>query len=98
VLMAALERTLGPIPLVHSDELGIPACAKGAYVAALLGFLTWHGIPANVPAATGSEGPRLLGSITPGRTPIRLPEPATVPLSGLRVHAQEPLRAAATLP
>jgi anhydro-N-acetylmuramic acid kinase len=98
VLMAALARTLGPTPLVVSDELGIPAGAKGAYVAALLGFLTWHGIPANSPAATGADGPRLLGSITPGRTPIRLPEPATEPLTGLRVRAKEPLRAGARRP
>ncbi|MEU4803491.1 anhydro-N-acetylmuramic acid kinase [Actinosynnema sp. NPDC023587] len=73
------------VDLRTSDEYGLPADGKEAYLAALLGFLTWHGLPANVPAATGAAGPRLLGSITPGRTPLRLPDPADVPVTGLRV-------------
>ena len=32
---------------------------------ALLGYLTIHGQPGNLSAATGAEGPRVLGSITP---------------------------------
>jgi anhydro-N-acetylmuramic acid kinase len=51
----------------------------------LLGFLTWHGIPANVPSATGARGPRLLGSITPGSGALRLPEPTTTTVTRLRV-------------
>jgi anhydro-N-acetylmuramic acid kinase len=84
-LMAALTRRLAPATLVTSDDVGLPADAKEAYLTALLGFLTWSGAPANRPAATGARGPRLLGSITPGKTPLRLPEPATTEVTRLRV-------------
>ncbi|MBB5955509.1 anhydro-N-acetylmuramic acid kinase [Saccharothrix tamanrassetensis] len=82
VLVDSLRKKVN---LRGSDELGLPADGKEAYLAALLGFLTWHGLPANVPAATGASGPRLLGSITPGRGPLRLPDPADTPVTGLRV-------------
>ena len=45
-LMAALRRRLDGVRVVVSDELGIPADAKEAVMWALLGFLTWHGVPA----------------------------------------------------
>ncbi|MEV4318418.1 anhydro-N-acetylmuramic acid kinase [Actinocrispum sp. NPDC049592] len=81
-LRKALDRQL-TAELTTSDELGIPGDAKEAYLTALLGFLTWHGIPANPP--TGAAGPRLLGSITPGREPLRLPVPATTNVTRLQV-------------
>jgi anhydro-N-acetylmuramic acid kinase len=84
-LLAALRRLLEPATLVVSDELGMPGDAKEAYLTALLGFLTWHGIPANVPSATGARGPRLLGNITPGSGALRLPEPTTTSVTRLRV-------------
>ncbi len=40
------------------------AQAKEAAAFALLGWLTWHGLPGNVPTATGSRGPRILGKIS----------------------------------
>jgi anhydro-N-acetylmuramic acid kinase len=40
------------------------AQAKEAVAFALLGWLTWHGLPGNVPAATGAIGPRILGKIS----------------------------------
>lgn len=81
-LMAALARHLD---IVTSDALGIPSDAKEAYLTALLGFLTWHGIAAD--PRTGADGPRLLGSITPGRDPLRMPAPATTTVRQLRVVA-----------
>lgn len=84
-LMAALARRLAPATLVTSDEAGLPASAKEAYLTALLGFLTWSGVPADTTGTTGSRGPRLLGSITPGSGPLRLPEPATTEVIRLRV-------------
>jgi anhydro-N-acetylmuramic acid kinase len=87
VLMTALRHHLDPVPVATSDELGLPTDAKEAYLAALLGFLTWHGAPANCPSATGAVGPRLLGSITPGSGPLHLPEPASMAVTGLRIHA-----------
>jgi anhydro-N-acetylmuramic acid kinase len=85
VLMAALRRRLDPVPVVTSDELGLPIDAKEAYLAALLGYLTWLGAPANCPSATGATGPRVLGSITPGSAPLRLPEPVTTAVTNLRI-------------
>ena len=68
-LMAALERHLaaqpGAPPLRRFDHLFFPGDAKEAVAFALLGYLTLHGQPGNVPAATGAGGSRVLGSITP---------------------------------
>ncbi|HVV13778.1 anhydro-N-acetylmuramic acid kinase [Amycolatopsis sp.] len=87
VLMQALERNLSGVRLVTSDELGLPRAAKEAYLTALLGWLTWHGLPGNVPGATGARGPRLLGSITPGHTPLAPPPPHSAIVTHLRVAA-----------
>lgn len=73
-LIAALRRALDPVPVLTSDELGLPTGAKEAYAAALLGFQTWFGTP-DRPAAW----------ITPGREPLRLPEPITTAATDLRV-------------
>ncbi|EIE97972.1 anhydro-N-acetylmuramic acid kinase [Saccharomonospora glauca] len=73
------------ITVVPSDDDGLPSDAKEAYLTALLGWLTWNGIPANVPSATGSAGPRLLGAITPGAGPLTLPAPHPHPPTRLRV-------------
>jgi anhydro-N-acetylmuramic acid kinase len=59
----------------RSEELGLPADAKEAVLFGLVGWLTWHGLPGAVPVATGANGPRVAGSITPGAEPLRLPPP-----------------------
>jgi anhydro-N-acetylmuramic acid kinase len=67
-LMAALERQLvaqGNHQLRRFDDLFFPGDAKEAVAFALLGYLTLHGQPGNVPAATGAGGPRVLGAVTP---------------------------------
>jgi anhydro-N-acetylmuramic acid kinase len=81
-LMTTLRHRLAPATLVTSDELGLPSGAKEAYLTALLGFLTWAGVPAGT---AGARGPRLLGTITPGSEPLRLPEPASTEVTRLRV-------------
>lgn len=78
-LMAALRRALHPVPLMTSEQRGLPSEAKEAYLFALLGYLSWHGLPGTVPGATGASGPRILGRISPGRSPLRLPPPAATP-------------------
>ena len=75
VLADRLAALLRPVSMRSSDDLGLPADAKEAYLVALLGWLTWHGVPGVVPGATGSTRPRVLGRITPGDDPLRLPEP-----------------------
>jgi anhydro-N-acetylmuramic acid kinase len=67
-LMAALARHLaaqGRHPLRRFDELFFPGDAKEAVAFALLGYLTLHGQPGNLPAATGAGGSRVLGAVTP---------------------------------
>lgn len=84
VLMSRLAALVAPAGLRTSDELGLPADAKEAYLVALLGWLTWHGVPGVVPGGTGSLRQRILGRITPGNEPLRLPEPVAA-LTGLDV-------------
>jgi anhydro-N-acetylmuramic acid kinase len=84
VLVDALRAALAPVPLHRSDELGLPVDAKEAYLTALLGALSWHGVPGVRPGATGSRVPRVLGRFSPGHRPLRLPEPAG-PVHALQV-------------
>ncbi|WP_433286321.1 anhydro-N-acetylmuramic acid kinase [Micromonospora sp. CA-244673] len=48
-----------------TDELGVPAQAKEAYAFALLGWLSWHGLPGAIPSVTGASRAAVLGSWTP---------------------------------
>jgi anhydro-N-acetylmuramic acid kinase len=65
-LMGMLRAGLEPlgVKLRLMEELGVPAQAKEAVAFALLGWLTWHGLPGNVPAATGAKRPLALGKVT----------------------------------
>ncbi|HKV74043.1 MAG TPA: anhydro-N-acetylmuramic acid kinase [Gemmatimonadales bacterium] len=67
VLMERLAALLGEekIALNRFDDLFFDGDAKEAVAFALLGYLTIHGQPGNLPAATGAEGPRVLGVVTP---------------------------------
>jgi len=86
-LISLLRQQLPGVRLVPSDELGAPGDAKEAIAFALIGWLTWHGLPANVPAGTGARGPRVLGAITPGVRPLRLPAPLSeIPALSLRTR------------
>jgi anhydro-N-acetylmuramic acid kinase len=48
------------------EELGVPAQAKEAVAFALLAWLTWHGLPGNVPSATGAKRAVVLGKLSHG--------------------------------
>lgn len=80
-LLQALADDLGAgVTLRPSDEAGVPAQAKEAYLFALLGFLTWHGVPATVPSCTGARHRSVLGSVTPGSGPLDPPaRPPVIP-------------------
>ncbi|WP_051837840.1 anhydro-N-acetylmuramic acid kinase [Streptomyces sp. NRRL F-2580] len=86
-LTGMLRAELGGTALHTSEELGLPAAAKEAYAFAVLGYLTLHGLPGNAPGCTGADGPRVLGSITPGSSPLRLPTEPTVAPRSLTVRA-----------
>ena len=75
-LMRRIAELSGPARVRLIDEFGLPAQGKEAYLFALLGYLSVHGLPGTIPSATGASAGSILGSIAPGRTPLRLPEPA----------------------
>ncbi|MGW5273952.1 anhydro-N-acetylmuramic acid kinase [Streptomyces sp. NPDC004044] len=77
VLTERIGALLPGVELLRSDALGLPSAAKEAVAFALLGWFTAHGLPGTLPSCTGATGGRLLGRITPGHGPLRLPEPLT---------------------
>lgn len=81
-LLDRLAARLADVPLMQTDQFGAPSDTKEAIAFALIGWCTAHGLPGNVPAATGASGSRVLGSITPGRDALQLPPPlAALPRS-----------------
>ena len=54
------------VSVAPMESVGIAAEAKEAAAFALLGWLTWHGLPGNVPSATGARKPVVLGKVTYG--------------------------------
>ncbi|MFI7870300.1 anhydro-N-acetylmuramic acid kinase [Streptomyces salinarius] len=85
VLMGLLAEELPGVALGSSDALGLPSDAKEALAFALLGFLTVNGLSGAVPSGTGARRAALLGTVTPGLEPLRLPEPANEPPRLLRI-------------
>jgi anhydro-N-acetylmuramic acid kinase len=75
-LMSRVRALATPARVSEFDELGMSAQGKEAYLMALIGFLTAHGLPATIPSATGAVSSSVLGSLTPGAAPLRLPAPA----------------------
>jgi anhydro-N-acetylmuramic acid kinase len=66
-LMRRLQRALGSVPLHTGEVLGLDPDAKEAVAFAALAWAHVKRVPGNVPEATGAQGPRVLGSFTPGR-------------------------------
>ena len=68
-VMDALRRALPTVTIDTHDTFEtkagiIPSQSKESLAFALLAAARMHGLPANVPAATGARGPRLLGAVT----------------------------------
>ncbi|MFJ2552137.1 anhydro-N-acetylmuramic acid kinase [Microbacterium sp. NPDC087591] len=78
LIMEGLRTALPEVEVVLADELGASADNKEAVLFALIGWCTMHGVPAVIPGGTGASAPRILGTITPGTGPLRLPEPVPV--------------------
>jgi anhydro-N-acetylmuramic acid kinase len=64
--MEMLQTRLSPlsVKLRPLEEFGLPSQAKEGVAFALLGWLAWHRLPGNIPAATGAERPVILGKVT----------------------------------
>ncbi len=52
------------VTVTTTESAGLAVDAKEAAAFALLGWLTWHGLPGNVPSATGASRPVILGKVT----------------------------------
>jgi anhydro-N-acetylmuramic acid kinase len=52
------------VRVATTEEEGLATEAKEAAAFALMGWLTWHGLPGNVPSATGAARPVILGRIS----------------------------------
>jgi anhydro-N-acetylmuramic acid kinase len=67
VVMARLmeEWDARGVALHRFDDCYFASEAKEAVAFALLGWLTIHGQPGNLPSVTGADGPRVLGCVTP---------------------------------
>jgi anhydro-N-acetylmuramic acid kinase len=88
-MLGMLADRLPGVRLVTSAQLGAPPDLKEAIAFALIGWQTLHGLPATLPSATGASGARVLGAITPGREPLRLPEPPPAAPASLRLTVAE---------
>jgi anhydro-N-acetylmuramic acid kinase len=88
VLRQMLTDELPGVAVRPIDELGIPADAKEALFIALTGFLTVHGLPGNLPSATGAARPAVLGCLLPGQEPLTLPRRVSVAPRRLDVVAR----------
>jgi anhydro-N-acetylmuramic acid kinase len=75
-LMGRIRALAAPGHISEFDDLGMSAQGKEAYTMAVIGFLAMHGLPATIPSATGAASSAILGSLTPGAAPLRLPAPA----------------------
>ncbi|HEX2189786.1 MAG TPA: anhydro-N-acetylmuramic acid kinase [Longimicrobiaceae bacterium] len=65
-LVRRIRTLLDPLEVAGGEVLGVDPECKEAVAFAVLAWAHLRGIPANVPAATGAAGPRVLGSLTPG--------------------------------
>jgi len=76
VLLARLRELAAErgIAVESSDARGIDPAFKESLMFAVLGFLSWHGVPARL-SAGGSGEPRVAGRFTSGRMPLQLPPP-----------------------
>lgn len=72
-LMARLRTHLPHIDIRTGPIGGIDPDAKEAFLMALIGYLSIHGIPASLPSTTGARESALLGSLTPPITFANLP-------------------------
>jgi anhydro-N-acetylmuramic acid kinase len=83
--VAWLRSALPGVTVRTTDELGVPVQAKEALAFAILGYLTWNGLPGSVTAATGARHRSILGSVEPGAGPLELPPPLGSSPSRLRL-------------
>lgn len=91
-LLARLRAHLPGIPVVLSDEYGISSDFKEAIAFAVIGWHSFHGLPATRTTATGARRPSLLGSLTPGWVPLSIPVALKTAPRALRLRREDDAR------
>jgi anhydro-N-acetylmuramic acid kinase len=66
-LLDQLAAALAPVRVRADEALGLRPDAREAVAFAALAWAHVEGWPGNLPEVTGAAGPRILGSLTPGR-------------------------------
>jgi len=66
VLRAGFARALPGVRVRAVEDVGYDSKALEALAFAVLAYATLHGLPANVPGATGAREPRVIGKVVPG--------------------------------
>ena len=90
VLMSNLREALVGLAFRPLDEFGVAEASKEALAFALIGYLTGSGLNGSVPSCTGAGRATILGCITPGKLPLRIPTGVREP-TGLVVHSAKSL-------
>lgn len=88
-LMRMLRDAATGIEVRLISDFGAPTDTKEAICFALIGWHTIHGLAGAIPGCTGAREARVLGGITPGAGPLRLPEPLSVAPRSLRFRTAE---------
>jgi anhydro-N-acetylmuramic acid kinase len=63
-LMERIAALIAPIPILQSDDLGVPSDAREAMAFAVLADMTLRGMTACLPPVTGATTPKLLGKLS----------------------------------
>lgn len=66
MLLREIAARLPKLAILHAGDLGLPGEALGSACIALLALMHLEQMPANSPALTGTDIPRVLGRLTPG--------------------------------
>lgn len=84
-LMKRMRERLSDCTIRSISELGISTQSKEAIAFALIGFLSMHGLPGQIPSCTGANAGRILGSLTPGANTFYVPEKITTMPKRVRI-------------
>jgi anhydro-N-acetylmuramic acid kinase len=84
-LMKRMQERLTSCTVFKISELGISTQSKEAIAFALIGFLSMHGLPGQIPSCTGASDGRILGSLTPGANAFSVPKKVEVMPKRVRI-------------
>jgi anhydro-N-acetylmuramic acid kinase len=75
LMMERLKERVPNCLVEPMSVLGLDPRQKEAATFALIGYLSWYGLPGAIESCTGARASVVLGSLTPGAKPLQLPTP-----------------------